>query len=97
VTPPRFPCTPLFRSVLLVIASDAVERMEDGLLVAVSDDVRVGFDGGQFASEELVASVDAGFWIVHGSNCRRSPACDMPVKKPLRSEEHTSELQSREN
>src|SRR5690606_40826889 len=86
--PPRstlFPYTTLFRSGIVGVAVALIE----GVLVHRQEQ-RVGC--GRRGARNRKRGVDA-----HGHPVGRLVAAEAAVAEPLRSEEHTSELQSREN
>src|SRR5690606_40836480 len=84
--PPLFPYTTLFRSTLE--ANRGVTAVED-----LTDRARVTFADGSICEADLLIGAD-GLW----STVRKLIVDDEPHRDGfVRSEEHTSELQSREN
>src|SRR3712207_7275448 len=84
--PPRstlFPYTTLFRS--------RAERVDAGLLSVTGHEVRAGAAAGVLAAHGVGGDVA---FVVDGADGAQE--LDLLVPDPLRSEEHTSELQSRQ-
>src|SRR5690606_40751049 len=82
--PPLFPYTPLFRSDRAERAPTAEELFSDGPHIATASH-EVGNAG---LDTERAFNAELGLHLHHGR---------LEAKAAIRSEEHTSELQSREN